>query len=197
MSNRKLLVIAALAALVNTAWAQQPETNVEVTKSMGAATFKGTTRMTATVQDIDAATRTVLLKGANGKVVEVEVGDEARNFDQLKVGDVVKVVYRESLSLSLKKNGNGITSAEETPSMERAPAGAKPGGTLGREIKITANVVAVNHKTKTVTLQGPKGNQVDLKIEDPAQLAHIKKGDQVDVVYTEALAVSVEPVAAK
>jgi Cu/Ag efflux protein CusF len=196
MSNSNLLVIAALVALINTAWAQ-PETNVEVTKALGTASIKGTTRMTATVQDIDTATRTVLLKGTNGNIVEVEVGNEARNFDQLKVGDVVKVVYRESLTLSLKKNSGAMASAEERPTMERAPAGGKPGGTLGREVKIVADVIAVNPKSRTVELKGPKGNVVDLRVEDPAQLANIKKGDQVEVVYTEALAVSVEPVATK
>jgi Cu/Ag efflux protein CusF len=81
--------------------------------------------------------------------------------------------------------------------MERTPPGAKPGGTVGREVKVLADVVGVNTKTKTVTLKGPKGNTVDLKVEDPAQLANIKTGDQVEAVYTEALAISVEPAAQK
>ena len=196
MTNAKFLVIAALVAVAPAAWAQQ-EANVQMSKAPGTATIKGTTRVTATVQHIDPATRTVLLKSPNGKVVEVQVGDEARNFDQLKVGDVVTAVYRESLTLNLKKEGDGITSVEEHPSMERAPAGGKPGGTLGREVKIVANVVAVNPKSRTVTLKGPKGNTLDLKVEDPAQFANIKKGDQVEAVYTEALAISVEPAVKK
>ncbi|MFM0220470.1 hypothetical protein [Paraburkholderia dipogonis] len=192
MRNRKFLVIAALVAMTNVAWAQS-ETHVEVTKAPGKATIRGTTRVTATVQEIDPATRTVLLKGPNGKLVEVVVGDEARNFDQIKVGDVVKTVYREALTLSLKKDGDGIRSVEEQPMMERAPAGGKPGGTVGRQVKVVADVVKVNSKSKTVTLKGPKGNMVDLKVEDPAQLANIRKGDQVEAVYTEAVAISVEP----
>ncbi|MGF6775381.1 hypothetical protein [Paraburkholderia sp. GAS334] len=191
MTNGKFLVFATLVAMASAAWAQQ-DTSVQVMKAPGTATIKGTRRVTATVQDIDAATRTVLLKTPNGKVVEVVVGDEARNFDQLKVGDVVNAVYRESLTLSLKKKGGDTPSVEENASMERAPAGAKPGGTVGREVKIVADVVAVNPKTRTVTLKGPKGNTLDLKVEDPAQFANIRKGDQVDAVYTEALAISVE-----
>jgi hypothetical protein len=34
----------------------------------------------------------------SGNVVEVAVGDEARNFDQLKVGDIVTAVYRQALT---------------------------------------------------------------------------------------------------
>jgi hypothetical protein len=196
MTNGKFVVFATLVAVASATWAQQ-DTSVQVMKAPGSATVKGTKTVTATVQEIDAATRTVLLKTPNGKVVEVAVGEEARNFDQLKVGDVVTAVYRESLTLSLKKEGGGTPSVQENPSMERAPLGAKPGGTLGREVKIVADVVAVNPKTRTVTLKGPKGNTLDLKVEDPAQFANIKKGDQVDAVYTEALAISVESAAKK
>jgi Cu/Ag efflux protein CusF len=196
MKNARFLIIASLMAMAPVAWAQD-ESNVQVTRAPGTATIKGTTQVTATVQNIDPATRTVLLKGKNGKIVEVAVGEEARNFDQLKVGDVVTAVYREALTLTLKKKGDGIASVEESPSMERAPAGGKPGGTLGREVKIVANVVAVNANTRTVTLKGPKGNTLDLKVEDPAQFANIKEGDQVEAVYTEALAISVQPAVIK
>jgi Cu/Ag efflux protein CusF len=196
MINGRILIVAALVIIANAASAQQ-ETSVEVMKAPGTATVKGTTKVTATVQEIDPATRTVLLKGPNGKTVEVVVGDEARNFDQLKVGDVVTAVYREALTLSLKKEGNRVPSIEEHPSMERAPAGGKPGGTVGREVRIVADVVAVRPKSRTITLKGPKGDEVDLKVEDPAQFANIRKGDQVEAVYTEALAISVEPAVKK
>ncbi len=43
-------------------------------KAPGHASIKGTSRMTATVDSIDAATRTVTLKTQQGKMVEVEVG---------------------------------------------------------------------------------------------------------------------------
>ena len=73
MTNAKFLVIAALVAVAPAAWAQQ-EADTQVTRAPGSVTIKGTRSVTATVQDIDRATRTVLLKGKNGKVVEVEVG---------------------------------------------------------------------------------------------------------------------------
>ncbi|MNY75119.1 hypothetical protein D3C86_2143180 [compost metagenome] len=62
---------------------------------------------------------------------------------------------------------------------------------------VTADVVAVNTSTRTVTLKGPKGRTVDLLVEDPERLKGIKKGDRVEAVYTEAVAVSVQPAAAR
>lgn len=196
MRNKTFLLIATLVAFTPAAWAQ-PQTNVEAMKAPGHATIKGTTRVTATVEHIDPATRTVVLNTQHKKIIEVQVGPEARNFDQLKVGDVVTAVYHESLSLSLKKNSGAAASMSEQPTIERAAEGDKPGGTLGRQVTIVADVVAVHPKSKTVTLKGPKGNTVDLIVEDPEQLANIKKGDQVQAVYTEALAISVEPAAKK
>ena len=196
MQSKKFLVVAALAVMAGSAMAQ-PETKVDVAKAPGQVTVGGVTSVTATVTAIDAATRTVSLKDKKGKVTSLAVGEEARNFDQLKVGDVVTVDYREAMTLTLKKEGRGKSSISESATMNRSEPGAKPGGTAGREVTVLADVVAVNAKTKMVTLKGPKGNTLDLKVDDPAQLKDIKKGDQVEAVYTEALAISVKPAAGK
>lgn len=191
MNTAKLFAIVAVALIAQVALAQ-PQTNVEVAKGPDQTTVKGLTKMTATVVGIDKATRTVTLKTHKGKVVELEVTNEARNFDQLALGDIVTVAYSEALTLSLMKE-KGQASHTERGTEQRSASGAKPGGMLGREVTIIADVVGVNHKAKTVTLRGPKGNTVDLKVEDPERLKRLHKGDQVEAVYTEALAITVEP----
>ncbi|MBB5410199.1 MULTISPECIES: hypothetical protein [unclassified Paraburkholderia] len=195
MINHKLIIAAALVCLANTGFAQT-EAPVTVKSEPGKVTVSGTVKTTATVVGIEPATRTVLLKDPKGKVVQVVVGEEARNFDQIKVGDVVKAEYSQALTIMLKK-GNAPLTANETQTLERTPAGAKPGGSASREVTIMANVIAVNHQSGAVTLKGPQGNTVDLIVQDPEQLKRIKKGDQIQAVYTEAVAISVEPVAGK
>ncbi|HKR45912.1 MAG TPA: copper-binding protein [Paraburkholderia sp.] len=192
MPYLKWIVSAVIVAAAQLA-AAQGQTTANVTHEPGKATVTGMHKVTATITKIDADTRTVTLKRQDGKLVEAELGPEVRNFAQLKVGDVVTMTYKESLTLSLKKGGGGDTSVQETPQVERAAAGEKPGGMVGREVKVTANVVAVDAKTKTVTLMGPEGGTMDLKVEDPQQLASVQVGDQVEAVYTEAFAVSVKP----
>ncbi|WER47068.1 hypothetical protein CupriaWKF_05750 [Cupriavidus sp. WKF15] len=191
MNPSKVLVAAALAAASHLAMAQ-PETRVEAASGVGAAMVTGTVKSTATITAIDAATRTVSLKNKQGKVTDIHVGDEVRNFDQLRVGDVVTAEYKEALSVALTKQ-SGMRSSTERAIEDRAAPGAKPGGVVGREVTVTADVVAVNAKTGKVTLKGPKGRTVDLHVDDPEQLKGIRKGDQVQAVYTEALAVSVTP----
>jgi hypothetical protein len=186
------LLCAATAALAAHLAFAQPQTTVDVTRGSGQAMVAATATVTATVVAIDPGTRTVTLKDKKGKVFEVEVGEEARNFDQLRVGDLVTTEYRQAISLSLEKTG-GPRSATERFSEQRAPKGAKPGGTIGREVTVIADVVAINPKAKSVTLKGPQGNMVDVIVEDPEQMKNIRKGDQVKVVYTEAIAISVSP----
>jgi Cu/Ag efflux protein CusF len=193
MTNRSKTWIAAAVALSAQVAFAQTQPDVQVTKQPGQAHATRSAKVTATVTAVDPATRTVTLKGKDGKVKEVAMGAEVRNFDQLKVGDVVQVEYKEALALSLKKDGGPPASAAQKETVSRAAPGAKPGGSAAREVTVTADVVAVNPSAKTVTLRGPAGNLVDMMVEDPAQLKGIKKGDQVQAVYTEALAVSVMP----
>lgn len=191
-TSGKLALAAAFVCLASTAFAQaQPD--VAVSSSPGQVSVNGTVKTTSTVVGIEPATRTVWLKDAKGKVVQVVVGEEARNFDQLKVGDVVKAEYSEAMTVTLRKGGGGKQSASENSSLERAPMGAKPGGAASRQLTVMANVTAVNHQTGAMTLKGPQGNSVDVVVEDPEQLKLIKKGDHLEVVYTEAIAISVEP----
>ena len=184
-------ILAACAAA--SIHAQQPPTGAVVKSSEpGKVSVTEAVRVSAAVVAIDKVGRTVDLKGPKGRVVTLAVSNEVRNFDQVQVGDQVVVRYVRALSLELKKTGSAVMEKSEKSDAVRAPAGARPGAAGARQVTVLANVVAVNKKTKTITLKGPKGNQVDLVVEDPKQLALVKKGDQVEAVYTEAVAISVE-----
>jgi hypothetical protein len=53
--------------------------------------------VTATVEDIDPATRTVTLRGPQGNLVDVKADQNVRNFDQIAKGDRVQAeVYEET-----------------------------------------------------------------------------------------------------
>ena len=158
----------------------------------GKAAMAQTVKASAVVTAIDKATRTVTLKRANGQSFDVAAGDEVRNFDQVKVGDEVVVEYVRALTMELKKGG-GTPSKTESADAVRAKKGEKPGAAAGRQVAIMADVVDVNAKNKTITLKGPKGNVVELDVHNPDQFKVVTKGDQVEVVYTEALAVAVVP----
>jgi len=99
----------------------------------------------------------------------------------------------ESVTLDLKKDGKAVVGRTETSSMARAQPGEKPGGVMQRDITAVVNVVNVDAQKKIVQVKTAKGEVIDLPVQDPEQLKLVKKGDQVQATYTQALAVSVEP----
>lgn len=190
-----LFALGVLAAACLPAAAQKPAATVDsaIATAPGKAVAGQTIKTSATITHIDKATRTVKMKRQDGKEIEMVLGEEARNFDQLKVGDRVHAEYTEAVALELKKGGGGTPAATTGESLERAGKGETPGGKAVRQVSVLADVVHVDHKKKQVTLKGPGGNLVDLAVEDPEQLKNIKKGDQVHALYTESLAIKVEP----
>ncbi|MCI4428033.1 MAG: hypothetical protein JHC40_02570 [Burkholderiales bacterium] len=185
-----LLGGTALPALTQTQPAAKAA--VSMASAPGQATITAAVSISARVEAIDAANRQLTLKGPNGNLNTVTAGPDVRNFDQIKVGDMVVARYVESLSLTLKKDGKELRSSTETPAAARSALGERPAGIVGKQTEVTANVIAVDAKTQIVTLKGPK-QTVELKVPDAGQFKLIKVGDQIQAVYIEALALSVEP----
>jgi Cu/Ag efflux protein CusF len=190
-----ILGAALLGAATAPAFAQtKPAAKAAVVAASapGQAAIAATVSVSASVEAIDKATRQVTLKGPQGKLNTVTAGADVRNFDQIKVGDIVTVRYVEALTLTLKKDGKEMRGMTETPVAARATAGERPAGVVAKQTEVTANVVAVDAATQTVTLKGPK-QTVELKVPDAGQFKLIKVGDQIQAVYTEAVALSVDP----
>lgn len=154
--------------------------------------------LTATVQAVDLENRLVTLKGERGRVVTVNVSEEARNLDQVQVGDRVTIKYREAMAIRLIKDvtSGGVTERRETLSGTRAALGQKPSATLRDKVEIVANVIAINQKTRKVTLQGPE-QAVTVKAPRDVNLKEIRVGDQVQAIYVEEFGIAVEPASKK
>jgi len=147
--------------------------------------------VTATVESIDLATRAVTLKGPDGKVMGLKVGEEVKNLPQVKVGDKVTVTYYESIAAQIIKPGTGPASAAQQ-AVATAKPGEKPAGAMVQQVTVVAAVEAIDKTTQHVTLKGPEGNTVEVKVKNPKNLEGVKVGDEVAITYTEAMAVSVE-----
>ncbi len=149
--------------------------------------------MTATVVAIDMQKRIVTLKGEDGQVRDIKVGEEAVNLPQVKVGDLVTVKFYESIAVEVMKPGT-VAGTGERSAIVRAKPGEMPGGMAAREVSVTATVMAIDKQKGTITLKGPEGKVNVVKVQDPANLDKVKVGDDLMITYTEALAISVEHV---
>jgi hypothetical protein len=148
--------------------------------------------VTAKVVHVDYIDRELGLLGPDGNVVYVEVGKEARNFDQVQVGDMLKVTYYQSIALFIGK-GDEKPEASSGTVAARSAKGDMPAGVVVETDDVSAQVTDINRDDRTVTLKLPDGEMVTKKV-DPAVKAFdtLQVGDSVNVRYTEALAISVE-----
>jgi Cu/Ag efflux protein CusF len=146
---------------------------------------------TFTIEAINSTTRVITLKAKDGKLEEMYCGPECERFDALKVGDIVTFRYRESVASALRKPGQAVRPTE-TSSLTRAP-GNKPGGTMAQQVTATVTIMAIDPKVPSVTIKSDKGQTMSFRVQDPKNLEGYKVGDAVEITYTQALAVSVEP----
>ena len=190
------LAFALIAAAgVTTALAQKPDATggAALKSEPGKATAVRALEISAQVVALDKATRTVTLKGPKGDARDIVASDEVKNFDQIKVGDFLVVRYVQALTLELKKTKVSVGEPTVREEAVKAKPGEKPAVAGARQITAIATVTAVDQKSSTITLKGPRGNVVTLDVKNPEQFKVVKVGDQVEATYTEALALSIEP----
>lgn len=173
--------VAAIAAF--TFLAARPLAQKPVSKSDSVS-------ITSVIQAIDSGTRTVTLKNEDGSIDQVVCGPEVKRFDALKVGDKVTVRYYESLVSAIQKPGAAPPKPEATAVTRNT--GAKPGGTIARQLTATVTIRSIDTKVPSVTVALDDGSTMSVKVEDRKNLNGLKAGDKVQITYTQALAISVE-----
>jgi Cu/Ag efflux protein CusF len=181
--GRSLAVAAVLFAVAPTHGQQLPTDPVP-------AAAASIVRITASVESVDPANRTVTLKGPRGRIVTLPVGAEVPQLEQVKPGDIVVVRYLEALALELKRGGPGPRT--ETPAGTVASPGERPAPAETRQVTVVADIIGVDPRRQLVTLRAGR-RAVEMKVRDPNQMKVLKVGDQVEAIYTEALVVAIEP----
>jgi uncharacterized lipoprotein YajG len=150
----------------------------------------------ATVEAIDYSTREVVLRDAQGRQTVVKAGPEVRNLAQVRKGDRVVVRFTEAFAAQVVKPGTGVAGVQTDASVARAAPGERPAAQIGEQVRTTVRVYDVDTYANTIEVTGPRGYNRRLKVKDPQAIAFIrglKKGDEVEVTFSEALAISVEP----
>ncbi|EWY42782.1 hypothetical protein N825_00325 [Skermanella stibiiresistens SB22] len=145
----------------------------------------------ATVIAINRPEREVVLRGQDGTTMGYALDERVRNFDQIEVGDVVTAQYYESIAIAVEP-ATGKPTIKDTSSDQRAPLGDKPEANNLRIRELTAMVEDIDYSNRLVTLRGPSGQIRKVKVgPDVTNLEAVRRGDQVRVRHTEAIAVAV------
>jgi hypothetical protein len=172
------IAVAALMSMPRTAMAQSKTITSEMRTETG------------TVEAIEAGSRTVTLRKADGTFVTTVAGPDIKRFEDIKIGDKVTARYYDTVVVRVKQPGE-----PDTDVSTRGTTGSEqvlPGGTRAKQRTISATITAIDPNTPSISFSGPNGWKYTSKVQDTEALAKVKVGDKVDITWTEAVLVSVE-----
>lgn len=183
MKQVAVLAVALIAGLASPAMAQQQQQGV----------LGPTVTMRGAIESIERETKTVLVKGSDGRITMMRVDGSVPNFAKLEKGNKVTARYTEAMLLSIapielraQPSTNDESSGQET---EQTPASLPP----IEPSRMMAKVTDVDHGASKLTLQAPKGEEIRMNVRDKRVLSDVKKGDEVVATYIDALALSIDP----
>lgn len=181
-----VLTIVVLLSLPSSALAKK---KIKVKKSVVVA---DTVVVRAPVAAVDHSGRTITLKGGGGVPPRLRVDESIGNLDQIRVGDKVVARYLESVVVSLGKP-QGISLASAKNSEEMVARGMNPARVAVAVVRIRAAVETINYSKRTMTIRGPEGGALSLRIDKRIkELRSVRAGDEVAVHYTEPVILSLE-----
>ena len=184
-------ILSAVAVLLAGATAMASDDSAAVEKPSFYAQQSET--VTATVEAINAETRDVTLRLADGEIVSFTASEEARNLDQVSIGDLVTAQYIERMTVRVVANDGQEPTAAGLSAMARTEKGEMPGVAASDTVVVTYTVEDINIEANTFKLKGPDGMVEEFTAMNPDNLKRAAVGDLVIMTMTMAVAISVEP----
>jgi hypothetical protein len=155
-----------------------------------------TKSVTATIQAVSQSDRHLVIQTTDGQRLVIAAPNDVRNFDQIHQGDQVILTYHEGFIADVVSGRREAQVPQTTTAQGRTPKGEVPAGAIGKTIETTVRIDSVNAAADTVTFTRPDGVSRTLTVENPDAMKFVERlnpGDQVDISYREAAAVSIQP----
>jgi len=179
---------------------EAPESGVSVkvvTSEEGEKPFKATTTeiiVNSVVTAIDLQTREVVLLGDDGVEQSIIASEDARNLDQISIGDKVTIKYLENFTIKVVDGENIIPTTSSASGTIRSEKGEMPAGGVGTK-KIEVFIVEeINLNANTFKLRNAKGAIKEFNSKDPQRLKDSSVGDAVILNTSNSVAIEVRKV---
>jgi hypothetical protein len=145
------------------------------------------TTVTATVDRVERFSRMVTLRGQDNVLHTVYVERDVTAFDDLKVGDVVRVRYIESVIVEVRPG------AKPTPTQDTTQEARGAGNEhVVQQLKTVVTIESIDSQGLFLTYRTHDHRRIVHAVRDKALLEGIRPGDRVGITVTHARAVSIE-----
>lgn len=190
--KKSLLLAALLATAGITAHAQTAAPAAKQASAQVVPVAAEVVVLTATVDSVDAKTRTVVLKNDQGQLASMKVGKNVPDFANVKKGDIFVVEYAQAVAVGLVAAPKGTqpgVSATRTVKVQDQ-ANKKPFAEELDTVYATAKIKSIDAKSRTAVLTTPDGKALKVKVDKAVLgLEKFKVGDEVLVEYVQDIAI--------
>ena len=179
---------AALSTLAQAAHHEEAEAEV---KTGGRAMAM---QAEAVVTAIDLETRQVSLEGPDGDIFTINATENVVKLEDVNIGDRLVVTYLAALETELRAP-TAEELAEPWVVMEQAGMSddaAQPGIAGGRVIRAVVTIEGMNRELGVVTIKDSNGKLHIIGDVEPEKMEGVSLGQTAVMVYSEALAISLE-----
>jgi len=159
-----------------------------------------TSTMNAIVETVDPVSRELLLRSGGGEqsgaLRSMVVSPRVQRLGQVRPGDRVTVRFYQALAAQAVAPSSSTSPPFDGVTVDRRETAGRPGGEITRVRRGRVTITAVDPATNSVSFIGPNNVPRTVVAQNPEVQSFVRRlrvGDQVDLVYEEALAVSIEP----
>lgn len=188
MKNIKYLLVVAQLLVATAVFAGEEKAELDRPSFAASQTMV----VTAVVEAINHETRVVTVRKNDGEEITFTASEEARNLDQVSVGDILVAEFVEKITIEVLP-GDGLgPDAAEAAVMARTEKGEMPGVAAMDSTVVISTVEEINIEANTFKLKGPDGVVTEYTARNPDNLKRSKVGDIVVITDTVAVAIMVE-----
>lgn len=158
------------------------------------ASVQKSVETTAVVQLVDMESRQVLLEEENGRLLTIVAGPEVRNLAQVEPGDIVMAVHEQSVAVQMAPRSQASSGTQTVVAAARAPEGDRPAAMVGDAVRMVVRIVSFDPQSNLVVFAEPDGFVHSVIVQEPQMQEFargLNPGDEVEVTFTEAIAVAV------
>jgi hypothetical protein len=148
---------------------------------------KNESTITATVERIERSSRVVNFRLEGNSFQTVYIDPSVKEFDNLRVGDVVTVRYVESIIVQVRPGAK--LSAPRDTTAEAQKAG---GDQVIAQTTAVVTIEGIDPQGIFVTYRTEDGMKVMRAVNDKALLKGLRVGDRVEVTATQQRAVEIQ-----
>lgn len=179
----KTLALGACLVLATATASAQPDLQTTPIMAVGAQT-----QLEGTVSAVNAETRLMTVRTADGTFEVLNVPPEVRLLDRVRIGNQVSLTRTKTALIELQTGRDaGAMGAEGATEVQRQPGSNRPAGSITDTVVLRGQVTGVNPAAGTVTIQGPNATET-FQVQDKGQLDRVKVGDGVVVTIRNTIA---------